>query len=82
MVCIILVAVMLANSCCREASYKDMKINKPICDSYVSAMNAIGYSAIFDAAGQEGGLSGGSTDMGGCRVALQGFVLLSRMSTC
>lgn len=41
-----------------------MKINKPICDSYVSAMNAMGHNAIFDAAGQEGGLSGGSTDMG------------------
>ncbi|KAK4928837.1 hypothetical protein LTR66_016200 [Elasticomyces elasticus] len=47
-----------------EAAYKDMKINKPICDSYVSAMNAMGHSTIFDAAGQEGGLSGGSTDMG------------------
>jgi hypothetical protein len=76
------VVVMLANCCYREASYKDMKINKPICDSYVSAMNAMGYSTIFDAAGQEGGLSGGSTDMGGCRLALQGFVPLSRMSTC
>jgi hypothetical protein len=42
-----------------------MKINKPICDSYVSAMNAMGHSTIFDAAGQQGGLSGGSTDMGG-----------------
>ena len=85
MVCIILVVVfvlILANCCCREASYKDMKINKPICDSYVSAMNAMGHSTIFDAAGQEGGLSGGSTDMGGCRVALQGFVPLSKMSIC
>lgn len=27
-------------------------------------MNAMGHSTIFDAAGQEGGLSGGSTDMG------------------
>jgi len=52
------------NSYFREAAYKDMKINKPICDSYVSAMNAMGHSTIFDAAGQEGGLSGGSTDMG------------------
>jgi hypothetical protein len=43
-----------------------MKINKPICDSYVSAMNAMGHSTIFDAAGQVGGLSGGSTDMGEC----------------
>ena len=42
----------------------DMKINRPICDSYTTAMNAMGHSTIFDAAGQKGGLSGGSTDMG------------------
>lgn len=48
----------------RDLAYKDMKDNKPICDSYVSAMNAMGHSTILDAAGQEGGLSGGSTDMG------------------
>lgn len=41
-----------------------MKDNKPICESYVSAMNAMRHSTIYDAVGQEGGLSGGSTDMG------------------
>jgi hypothetical protein len=41
-----------------------MKDNKPICNNYTSVMNAMGYKSIFDAAGQEGGLSGGSTDMG------------------
>lgn len=56
--------IRFANPFAREASYKDMKINKPICDSYVSAMNAMGHSTIFDAVGQVGGLSGGSTDMG------------------
>ncbi|KAJ6076141.1 hypothetical protein N7499_008122 [Penicillium canescens] len=56
-----------------EASYKDMKINKPICDSYVSAMNAMGHSTIFDAAGQEGGLSGGSTDMGNVSYEVPSF---------
>ncbi|KAJ5513790.1 hypothetical protein N7463_003342 [Penicillium fimorum] len=56
-----------------EAAYKDMKINKPICDSYVSAMNAMGHSTIFDAAGQVGGLSGGSTDMGNVSYEVPGF---------
>ncbi|KAJ6115421.1 hypothetical protein N7486_001199 [Penicillium sp. IBT 16267x] len=46
-----------------EPSYLDMKVNKPISDSYTSAMNAMGYKTISDAAGQDGGLSGGSTDM-------------------
>lgn len=48
-----------------------MKINKPICDSYVSAMNAMGHNTIFDAVGQVGGLSGGSTDMGQYCCSLQ-----------
>ncbi|KAJ5301610.1 hypothetical protein PENANT_c002G08707 [Penicillium antarcticum] len=56
-----------------EASYKDMKINLPICDSYVSAMNAMGHSTIFDAAGQAGGLSGGSTDMGNVSYEVPSF---------
>lgn len=60
------ILIRFANPFPREAAYKDMKINKPICDSYVSAMNAMGHSTIFDAAGQIGGLSGGSTDMGEC----------------
>lgn len=41
-----------------------MKDNSFICESYTSAMNNMGYATILDAAGQEGGLSGGSTDMG------------------
>ncbi|KAF9251037.1 hypothetical protein DTO027I6_1664 [Penicillium roqueforti] len=56
-----------------EASYKDMKSNKPICDSYVSAMNAMGHKTIFDAAQQAGGLSGGSTDMGNVSYEVPGF---------
>ncbi|CRL17410.1 Peptidase M20 [Penicillium camemberti] len=56
-----------------EAAYKDMKINKPICDSYVSAMNAMGHNTIFDAVGQVGGLSGGSTDMGNVSYEIPGF---------
>lgn len=50
-----------------------MKINRPICDSYTSVMNEMGYSTIFDAAGQEGGLSGGSTDMGNVSYEVPGF---------
>ncbi|KAJ5715575.1 uncharacterized protein N7483_012756 [Penicillium malachiteum] len=56
-----------------EPAYTDMKYNKPICESYTSAMNAMGYSTIYDAAGQEGGLSGGSTDMGNVSYELPGF---------
>ncbi|KAJ5537569.1 hypothetical protein N7494_007048 [Penicillium frequentans] len=56
-----------------EPSYLDMKVNKPICDSYTSAMNAMGYKTISDAAGQEGGLSGGSTDMGNVSYEVPGF---------
>lgn len=50
-----------------------MKTNKPICDSYTAVMNAMGHNTIFDAAGQEGGLSGGSTDMGNVSYAVPGF---------
>lgn len=48
----------------REPAYMDMKTNRSICDSYASVMNNMGYATIVDAAGQKGGLSGGSTDMG------------------
>lgn len=57
----------------REPAYKDMKANRPICDSYTSVMNEMGYSTLFDAAGQEGGLSGGSTDMGNVSYEVPGF---------
>lgn len=50
--------------CYREPAYMDMKTNRSICDSYASVMNSMGYATIVDAAGQKGGLSGGSTDMG------------------
>ena len=53
---------------CREPAYMDMKTNRSICDSYASIMNSMGYSTIVDAAGQKGGLSGGSTDMGMSRI--------------
>ncbi|KAJ5667710.1 uncharacterized protein N7477_006280 [Penicillium maclennaniae] len=56
-----------------EPSYKDMKDNRPICNSYAAAMNAMGYSTILDAAGQLGGLSGGSTDMGNVSYEVPGF---------
>ncbi|KAJ5771601.1 hypothetical protein N7520_002130 [Penicillium odoratum] len=54
-------------------SHTDMKVNKPIRDSYTSAMNAMGYKTIADAVGQEGGLSGGSTDMGNVSYEVPGF---------
>lgn len=56
-----------------EPSYKDMKINRPICEEYMNAMNAMGHRTIFDAVGQEGGLSGGSTDMGNVSYEVPGF---------
>ncbi|KAJ5931116.1 hypothetical protein N7466_006609 [Penicillium verhagenii] len=56
-----------------QPSYTDMKVNKPLRDSYTSAMNAMGYKTISDAAGQEGGLSGGSTDMGNVSYEVPGF---------
>lgn len=48
----------------RGPSYADLKTNVPICDSYVSAMRAMGYHTIFDNSEQKGALAGGSTDMG------------------
>jgi hypothetical protein len=51
----------------------DMMVNRPICESYMNVMNEMGYSTIYDAAGQEGGLSGGSTDMGNVSYEVPGF---------
>lgn len=48
----------------RGVSYDDLKTNTPICDSYVSAMRAMGHITQFDNSGQTSGLAGGSTDMG------------------
>ncbi|CEJ61629.1 hypothetical protein PMG11_10157 [Penicillium brasilianum] len=56
-----------------EPAYMDMRDNRPICESYMIAMNAMGHSTIYDAAGQEGGLSGGSTDMGNVSYEVPGF---------
>lgn len=50
-----------------------MKTNQSICDSYTSVMNEMGYKTILDAAGQEGGLAGGSTDMGNVSYEVPGF---------
>jgi hypothetical protein len=51
----------------------DMMINRPICEDYMHAMNEMGHSTIYDAAGQEGGLSGGSTDMGNVSYEVPSF---------
>ena len=48
----------------RGVSHDDLKTNTPICDSYVSAMRAMGHITQFDNSGQTSGLAGGSTDMG------------------
>lgn len=50
-----------------------MKDNRPICNSYTAVMNAMGHSTILDAVGQQGGLSGGSTDMGNVSYEVPGF---------
>ncbi|RJE26097.1 amidohydrolase [Aspergillus sclerotialis] len=54
-------------------SYDDLKTNTPICDSYVSAMRAMGHITEFDNSGQTSGLAGGSTDMGNVSYAVPGF---------
>ncbi|KAJ5152610.1 uncharacterized protein N7482_009088 [Penicillium canariense] len=56
-----------------EPAYMDMMINRPICKTYMDAMNKMGYKTIYDAVGQEGGLSGGSTDMGNVSYEVPGF---------
>lgn len=48
----------------RGIGYDDLKSNTPICESYVSAMRAMGHHTLFDNSQQKGALSGGSTDMG------------------
>lgn len=47
-----------------DDSYADLKINRPICETFVDTMQQMGHSAVFDMPEQEGVLSGGSTDMG------------------
>lgn len=48
----------------RGISYADLKTNRPICQSFVSAMRAMGHHALYDNAGQPNTSGGGSTDMG------------------
>jgi hypothetical protein len=48
----------------RGISYADLKTNRPICQSFVSAMRAMGHHTVYDNAGQPNTLGGGSTDMG------------------
>ncbi|KAJ5599350.1 hypothetical protein N7450_000417 [Penicillium hetheringtonii] len=54
-------------------SYADLKTNLPICESYVSAMRAMGHHTLLDNSEQKGGLSGGSTDMGNVSYEVPGF---------
>jgi amidohydrolase len=48
----------------RGPSYDDIKTNWPICESYVSAMRAMGYHTLLDNSGEKSTLTGASTDMG------------------
>ncbi|KAJ6036238.1 hypothetical protein N7540_000517 [Penicillium herquei] len=54
-------------------SYDDLKSNTPICESYVSAMRAMGYHTLLDNSGQKGALAGASTDMGNVSYVVPGF---------
>ncbi|KAI9933992.1 hypothetical protein MW887_005064 [Aspergillus wentii] len=54
-------------------SYTDLKANVPICESYVSAMRAMGHKTAFDNTGLVGQLTGASTDMGNVSYAVPGF---------
>ncbi|PYH87557.1 amidohydrolase [Aspergillus ellipticus CBS 707.79] len=54
-------------------SYDDLKSNTPICESYVSAMRAMGHQTILNNAGQTGMLTSGSTDMGNVPYAVPIF---------
>ncbi|KAL3481766.1 hypothetical protein BJX99DRAFT_270089 [Aspergillus californicus] len=53
-------------------SYADLKTNTPICESYVSALCAMGHQAVFSVPAQERP-GGGSTDMGNVSYAVPGF---------
>ncbi|KAJ5620363.1 hypothetical protein N7510_004347 [Penicillium lagena] len=54
-------------------SYNDLKTNLPICESYVSAMRAMGHHTLLDNSGQKSALAGASTDMGNVSYAVPGF---------
>ncbi|KAJ5880793.1 Peptidase M20 domain-containing protein 2 [Penicillium subrubescens] len=53
--------------------YDDLKANMPICESYVSAMRAMGHHTLLDNSEQKGALAGGSTDMGNVSYVVPGF---------
>ncbi|KAJ5893932.1 hypothetical protein N7495_005623 [Penicillium taxi] len=54
-------------------SYYDVKSNRPICESYLSAMRAMGHHTLIDNSTVKGVLSGASTDMGNVSYAVPGF---------
>ncbi|KAJ5212525.1 uncharacterized protein N7498_004171 [Penicillium cinerascens] len=54
-------------------SYDDLKSNRPICESYVSAMRAMGHHTLLDNSEQRDALAGASTDMGNVSYVVPGF---------
>ncbi|OJJ48601.1 hypothetical protein ASPZODRAFT_150796 [Penicilliopsis zonata CBS 506.65] len=54
-------------------SYKDLRSNVPICESYVDTMRAMGHLTLFDNTGLKSSLSGASTDMGNVSYEIPGF---------
>ncbi|KAL4967423.1 M20 family metallopeptidase [Aspergillus stella-maris] len=68
-------AAALATGCKVEfewgLSYADVKSNNPICESYVSAMRAMGHRVLLTAPPTDGGSA--STDMGNVSYAVPGF---------
>ncbi|KAJ5151959.1 hypothetical protein N7492_010254 [Penicillium capsulatum] len=54
-------------------SYADLKSNIPICESYVSAMRAMGHHTLLDNSCVKSVLDGASTDMGNVTYAVPGF---------
>lgn len=61
----------------RGISYADLKSNTPICESYVSAMRAMGHHTLLDNSEQKGALAGASTDMGSFPFKIIGANLLT-----
>ncbi|OKL63502.1 hypothetical protein UA08_01559 [Talaromyces atroroseus] len=54
-------------------SYADLKVNHPICERFVDAMQTMGHDSVMEMPEQEGLLSGGSTDMGNVSYEVPGF---------
>lgn len=42
----------------------ELKNNKPICETYVATLQAMGHECVVDDRGLKGSLDGASTDMG------------------